>query len=476
MLGLFTPSSTVIAPRQEVRSPAANELTILHPHSSDFAEWVIEGYKTWHIDEYGIPPIVSTSEKYSDACLEDIQAWNGTNPEADVWWGGGEYLFEVGRDEGLLEAYEVAEDANIPASLGGWHLKDDSGDTTDPAWYAAAISGFGIIYNKDYLNGEGLAAPKTWEDLTDYSYDGHIVMADPTASGSTTATVKMLLQEFCDQTDAAAITDAANTTEAWQLWAKIAGNIGLFTTSSSQVPREVDESNYGIGICIDYYGYDKMDNPNIGFTYGGATTVSPDPAGIIKGTPHLTQAQRFMDYLTGTEGQTRVGKYRTPANKMATTKKPIPAAWTAAGASSTDFPAIVPFSPSLDGAMHSRARNLFHYWLIQNTDKATAAYAAIGAQADDVIQEDALELYVKLPSNFDGTIAGLLSLDYHDTAVTGLWQSEGATNFDAAKAKGSELASGEEPKDTGDEGIPGFEALIGLVAISSLIVWQRKRK
>ncbi len=467
LLSLFPLSSTQ-ADTQEINSPA-DTLHILHPHSSAFAEWVIDGFETWYSSVYATSITVSTTGKDSGSCLADVQAWNGTSPEADIWWGGGEYNFEVARKADLLVRYNVTEDANISAYLGGWHLKDDSNTSLAPAWYAAAISGFGIMYNTEYLTAEGLTVPSVWNQLTQEQYHGHIVMADPAASGSTTATVKMLLQEFSDQATLPNLTEDANITAAWQLWAKIAGNVGEFTQSSSAVPSKVSEGTYGIGITIDYYAYDEMASKPVGFTYGGATTVSPDPAGILVGTTHLTQAQRFMDYLTSTEGQTRVGKYRTPSNKKANATLPVPVAWDAAGNPTTSFPAILPFNVSLDGALHSRTKSLFNNWFVQNHGKAARAYKQIMAETNATIQAAALAKYLTLPSNFDGTIAGLLSLDYKDTSVTGLWKTEGATNFDEAW----KLAGGKESEDGG---IPGFELLMVLTGILALAGFYRRRR
>ncbi|MFW9994595.1 MAG: ABC transporter substrate-binding protein [Candidatus Odinarchaeota archaeon] len=423
LIGLIFISSGCTAP---------NTITVMYPHSKDFADHVFDGFKEWYSEVYGKSITIKVVEASSDDCLLKVTEWNGTSPEADVWWGGGEYNFEVARKAALLEPYKVTEDGNISASLGGWHLKDDSGTT--PGWYAAAISGFGIMYNTQYLTTNSLDVPTHWDNLTDDSYAGHIVMADPDYSGSTNAAVKQVLQYMSDQHSGTEITNAANLTDGWQYWAKVAGNIGEFTTSSSKVPTLVNDANYGIGICIDYYALDKMgSNPNIGFNYGGATTVSPDPAGIIKGTKNLENAQAFMDYLIGTEGQNRVGKYRTPANKKATATAPVLAAWDASGNPTTSFPAITPFNPSLDGALHSRVKVLFHYWFVENTVKQTKAWEQIWDAATTPGERDAaLVHYLKLPSNYNGTIAALLALDYKATAVTDLWKNEGDTNFGAA--------------------------------------------
>ncbi|WP_455140019.1 ABC transporter substrate-binding protein [Candidatus Hodarchaeum mangrovi] len=460
LLGAFIPTIENMAAPQ-----ITDTLVILHPHSSEFADHVIDAFKVWYTTETGNDITVTTSVKYSGDCYADVVTWNGTNPEADVWWGGGEFYFEEARRANLLEPYEVVEDGNISAYLGGWHLKDDS-DTT-PTWYAAAMSGFGIIYNTAYLTAEGLDVPTTWASLADPQYFGHVAMTDPDLSGSTVAIVKQLLQFMADEHSGSEITFAANVTSAWELWVKISGNIGTFSTSSSKVPADVSEGNAGIGLCIDYYALDIMvNNTDIGFTYGGATTVSPDPAGIIKGAANLAPAQKFMDFLTGTAGQTLVGDYRTPANFKAGTASHIPKAFTTTGAPNTAaFPIISPFNPAIDGAIHSRAETLFHYWIVENHDDLKAAWEKIISLNDGSQKDDAIAALVKLPADFNGTMAGLVALKYKDSAVTGNWTAHGAAQF----AEALEIA--------GKGGaIPGFELLIILGSLVVLIPLLRKKE
>ncbi|MFW9855835.1 MAG: ABC transporter substrate-binding protein, partial [Candidatus Thorarchaeota archaeon] len=482
LLGLLLPmSNSSAAPA----APAVDSLTIIHPHSADFAGHVISAFRKWYNDTFAVEITVDTIEKDSSASSTQVSAWGGT-PLADVWWGGGEFEFEQRRQEGgLLEPYNVTEDGNISAFLSGWHLKDDSGDTPNqPVWYAAAISGFGIMYNTEYLEAEGLEIPTSWEDLADHSYKGHITMANPQTSGSTTASIKMILQEFNTQADSAAITPDGNSSEGWSLWAKIAGNMGEFTVGSSKPPASVFEGTYGIALTIDYFAWDYIALSNVlGFNYGGASTFSPDPIAVLTGAPNPTQAQRFVDYVTSTEGQAKVGKYRIPANKEAVPESNrIPRAWDASGNINPAFPLIDPFNVSIDGAIHSRARELFANWFVlgDNAQKAADAYDAIGKATDATARDNALAMYTKLPSNFDGTFGDLLSLDYHDSAVTGLWASEGAANFDAAKTEapkdyGNPIQTTTTTTTTGGPS-PGFEAILLLLVFGAMVVSRRKRK
>ena len=426
--------SLLIPTNNGFAAPMQDSLVIMHPHLTEFAAHVINGFEAWYLAKTGTTIAVTTIEKDLSSCYNDVVTWGGVNPLADVWWGGGKYYFDRARDDDLLYRYKVIEDVNITDYLGGWNLKDIN-TTHDPAWYASALSGFGIVYNKHYLDTWGLPYPTSWDDLTNHEYAGHIVMASPDYSGSTNVAVRQILMEKNDETDASEITEKANITEGWAYWSKVTGNIGEFTTSSHQVPVLVNESTYGIGICIDYYAYDtRKSNEYLDFTFGKATTVAPDPAGILVGATDLTEAKLFMNYLTSTEGQEKVGKYRTPANIKAVPENIlVPRAWDDAGnPNSSSFPVIIPFNINLDDALYSPTRKMFHYWLVQNLQKAQDSWASIGGAADEIAHDNAIALHTKLPSNFNGTIGNLTAIDTGSTSQT-LWQNEGAANFDAAK-------------------------------------------
>ena len=448
-------------------SPTADTLSVIFPHSQDFADWVFQDFKGWYKNQTGNDITVQSVPLDSTAAEEQVATWNGTSPESDIIWGGGAYNFELLRNNpglNLLEPYQVAEHANYTSSFGDWDLYEPQ--TGTPSWYAAAISGFGFMWNTEYLTAHDLAPPTTWADLTNYSYFGHIVMCDPSASGSTTATVNQILQYMSTAHGTSAVTTSANMTEAWQYWAKVAGNVGQWTTSSSQVPTKVANGDFGIGIVIDYYSWEQSEaGKPVAFSYGGATTASPDPVAIIHNAPHLAQAKYFMDYITSTQGQSRVGKYRTPANFQATTPAdgPVKRAFKSDGTADTSgFPIITPYNSTIDGLVFNRARALFSKWFVVNTDKQTAAWKAINKASGDK-KTKALAEYTKLPTGFDGTIGGLLSLDYHTASVTDGWANDGATNFDAAKSEAG-----------GSGGIPGFNFYFVFLAVIPLIAIKKK--
>lgn len=444
-------------------SSLQDTLVVLHPHSEDFANWVFDDFKVWYQEETGKSIGISTIMKYSGECYEAVATWNGTAPEADIWWGGGVYYFDLGVSGDLLEGYTVVGDEEIIDEFGGWAMKGALKDGKH-TWYAAALSGFGFMWNTEYLAANGLDTPSSWIDLTDHQYMGHIFMTSSKKSGSTVASIKQQLQ-------------ARPYEEGWALWTQIAANVATFGSSSGAVRDEVAAGTYGIGIVIDYYYYQKVATGDpVGFSFGEATTVSPDPAGIIKNAPHTAQAQKFMDYLVSVRGQTRVGKYRPPIRQDATPTPPVLNAFDPKA-----FPAIPGFDPAVDGKIHSRARDVFHHWLEVNHDTAIAAWTEMGKAHEK--HEAAIDAFTKVPEDVD-TMNELKYVDYKDPTVTASWETHGATQFAAALDMAKAVTPSPPTTVTATATVTvseidmdWFFPLAGILAIPAIIpVILRKRK
>ncbi|MCW3998196.1 MAG: extracellular solute-binding protein, partial [Candidatus Bathyarchaeota archaeon] len=288
-------------------SGVEHKLVVIHPHSAALADTVIDDFEDWvqETQDYSIT-VTQLTPGGSGAVLEQVWAWEG-NPAADIYWGGGSYNFEEAAnlhswaptptESSLLFPYKTTNDDGIVETFNNWAMKEYNvdEDPDNPVFYAAALSGFGFMWNTEYLSANGLSTPDTYEDLLDAQYQGHIVMCNPKTSGSTTSSVLGVTQF---------LTQEESWTDALGYWAKLTGNVGLYVTSSEDVPVKVVTGEYGIGVNIDYYAYDPLrEGEPVGFLHW-PTTVSPDPAAILKGATNMDEAKLFMDYITSNRGQT----------------------------------------------------------------------------------------------------------------------------------------------------------------------------
>jgi ABC-type Fe3+ transport system substrate-binding protein len=414
-----------------------HSLVILHPHSSEFADDVIADFQAWVMDTEGYSITVAEKQLDSGACYDQVKAWDGT-PEADIWWGGGEYYFRSATKKDLMYGYTTANDAQIPDTLHGWPLKAETANKNE--WYAAALSSFGFMWNEDYLSGQTipLAAPTSWEDLTNASYKGHIVMCDPSSSGSTTASLLMGLQYL-------AFNQSLGYETAWGYYANLTGNVGLWTTASHEVPLKVVAGDYGIGIVIDYYYFEEeiADAP-VGFSLGNATMVSPDPAGILDGATNLDEAKLFMDYITSVRGQNQVGTIRGPVNPGSTATAPVLNLY------DPDVP-LFPFNKTINDMAFSAHRKMFSKWLVNNKDLAQQAWALI-KECEETGKTGAnymaaVEAFCAPPENYT-SVEDLITIEGRVYGPEGAswpydeWETWGATQFQLAIDEATlELAS-----------------------------------
>ena len=256
----------------------------------------------------------------------------------DLFFGGGAFDFERQAAAGLLVARDasgkqgpaaIAEahpdwfgDAVMPQSFGGEPFRDPG-----YRWVGTVLSAFGICYNRDSLARLGLETPPDeWSDLEDPRYRGHIALADPTKSGSTTKAFEMLVQERIQTLarerglsgDAAV---AAGWDDAMRLILRISANSRYFTDSSAKVPRDVAMGDAAVGMCIDFYGrsYNELyrdpatGESRIEFVMPrGGTSIGADPIGLLRGAPSPELAHRFIEFVLSPEGQ-KIWNYRVGA-------------------------------------------------------------------------------------------------------------------------------------------------------------------
>ena len=262
--------------------------------------------------------------------------------DIDLLFGGGEFenriLAEKGYlvDAGLLQALpEIFRDDVIPQTLAGEIIYDAQG-----RYYGTALSSFGICYNPDRL--QALVSPrqgpyaspedqrtsplKSWDDLAHPALMGHLVVADPTKSGSVAACYVMILQEqLARAVKSGGATFATATAEqldaGWRqgltLIKAMVGNARLVTDSASKVPRDVGRGDAIAGMCIDFYGRSEAEwtrqesgHERVVFvTPQGGTSMSSDPIALLRGAPHRAEAVAFMRFVLSVDGQ-RLWNYR----------------------------------------------------------------------------------------------------------------------------------------------------------------------
>lgn len=209
----------------------------------------------------------------------------------DVIFSGGPDLLLDLKASGILQPVTLSAEviAPIPKALAGVPLYDSEG-----AWYAAALSTFGIVYNKVALARLGLSQPETWSDLARPEYHGLVGAGDPRKSGSMHAMFEVILQGY-------------GWNDGWRLIQQIAGNVRNFSGTASQIGKEVATAEIVVGIAIDTYGGDllrRFGSGRIGFVVpSDFAAINGDGIAVIDHAPHPELARSFVEFVLSERGQ-----------------------------------------------------------------------------------------------------------------------------------------------------------------------------
>jgi len=257
-----------------------NKLVVITSFPKDLTKSFKKGFESKY------PGVkVEMLKKKTTAGIKYIQETKKNN-KADIYWVSAPDAFEVLKDDGLLQVYR-SETKGIPETIGTYPLSDPDG-----YYSGVAAAGYGIMWNKRYLNAKKLPTPAQWKDLAKPVYHGHVGMSAPSRSGTTHLTVETMLQS------------EEGWADGWKNIKRMAGNFKTVTERSFGVPDGVNTGSFGVGIVIDFFGLSsKASGFPVDFTYPRYTAVVPANAGIINNAPHINAARAFVDYLRSNDGQ-----------------------------------------------------------------------------------------------------------------------------------------------------------------------------
>ena len=303
---------------REATPSDATPLIIITPHNEQIREEFARAFEVWHEREHGAPVrvVYSTPGGTSEirrmlvaqftAAMEDGRAPGG---EADLVFGGGSYehdLLKRGVEvtvEEVVHRVSITEPTDItgvelaaiygPNRIGDAQLYDE-----DRHWLGVALSGFGIVFNRDVLGELGLPEPTTWSDLANPALAGWVALVNPGQSGSITTAFDTILQQL-------------GWDEGWAILRRAAANARYFSASSLKPPGDVGRGDASLGVCIDFYGRyqaqairDHGGGDRVGYIDPpGVTTIDADPISLLRAAPHPVLANRFIRFCLTEEAQ-----------------------------------------------------------------------------------------------------------------------------------------------------------------------------
>ena len=213
------------------------------------------------------------------------------NPQFDVWWGGPIDSYIAASQEGLLESYDSPNAVNLrDPNL----MKAD-----DNSWYGIYIGTLGFATNTNYLEEHpDLSAPTSWADLTEPEWEGQILVAHPSSSGTSYTALCTILQLMGPE-------------DAWNYERQFAQNVLQFTKSGSAPARFVGAGEAAVGVVFSHDIVKQIENglpleltfpsEGTGYEIGGTA--------IIKGAKNPELAQLWVDWALTPAAQELGPKY-----------------------------------------------------------------------------------------------------------------------------------------------------------------------
>jgi len=199
------------------------------------------------------------------------------NPRADVIWGLAATSLLLLDEEGLLEPY---------APKGVEQLDPKFVDTnTPPAWVGMDAWVAAICYNTIEGEKHGVPMPTSWEDLTKPEYKGHVVMPNPSSSGTGYLDVSSWIQLWGEE-------------KAWEFMDGLHENIGRYTHSGSAPCNLAGSGEAIVGVSFAFRAARlKSQGAPIEVVFPSeGLGWDMEAAAIVKGTKNMDAAQTLMDW------------------------------------------------------------------------------------------------------------------------------------------------------------------------------------
>lgn len=221
-----------------------------------------------------------------------------TNPQASVWFAGPSPEFIVATHQGLLEPYQPKLE---------FKMSDEYRDKSWN-WVGFYFGAIGFASNSDFLKKNGIESPKSWDDLLNPVFKGHISMAYPYTSGTSYTVISTLLQKFGEE-------------KGWELIRRLNSQIHHYNKSGSAAVTQVGIGEIGVGISFSHDILKKGKGAGYPVELSFPTEGTGHEIGgmaLIKGGPEPELGKLFIDYFLSLEAQNMLKDfYRVPLHPQA---------------------------------------------------------------------------------------------------------------------------------------------------------------
>ena len=192
---------------------------------------------------------------------------------ADVLWTSEVPDFYNLKSEGMVEKYVPS---NFKELINPF-------DDYDGSFTAARLGTLGIVYNTKFIK----KTPASWDEIFGKDFTGAFGIANPSLSGTAYMSISLLVKQF-----------------GWEFIEKMAKHKSKICKGAGQVVDDTASGELVGCIAVDYITLDKIKKgASLGYAFPKEILVVPSPVAILKGTPNLSAAQKFVDFLLSKEAQ-----------------------------------------------------------------------------------------------------------------------------------------------------------------------------
>ena len=255
---------------------SATELTVYTAVESDDLQKYAERFNQAH------PDISIRWVRDSTGVMTARLLAEKENPRADVIWGLAATSLLLLDEEGMLHPY---------APEGVDKLDPKFVDpNTPPAWVGMDAWVAAICYNTIEGERQGVPMPTSWEDLTRPEFQGHVIMPNPSSSGTGYLDVASWIQLFGEE-------------QAWDFMDGLHNNISRYTHSGSAPCNLAASGEAVVGVSFAFRAARlKSQGAPIEIVFPSeGLGWDMEAAAIVKGTQNLEAAQTLMDWIVSRE-------------------------------------------------------------------------------------------------------------------------------------------------------------------------------
>jgi iron(III) transport system substrate-binding protein len=211
------------------------------------------------------------------------------NSQADVVWGVFNDYMTGAAKKGLLEPYAAKDSSGIPTRF----------KHPENMWQGVTLLTVAFAVNQKKMAELKLPPPHSWSDLMDPKYKGHIVMSNPSTSG----TAYLLLASHAAR---------LGEDKMWQYYDALDKNLSQVTKSGGAPGRMAASGETPIGVALAYeVEVAKKQGAPIDVIWpSDGVPWTFEANGLVKGAKNTQNAKRFLDWAVSKTAMASYAEWR----------------------------------------------------------------------------------------------------------------------------------------------------------------------